>query len=148
MAKNAQAESAGQVQQLQQRIAFMEKQNEKYLGENQALRQAQLEMEERHTAEIIELKQGQLSSLKKSVSQEQLQEGEESETQMLRNVVKVKDEEIKQLRRQLGVTELELSGSPVRNNGSPLRPSKQTSSAGKIEAIRPIDLDGQPGLEQ
>ena len=52
------------MQQLQQKITFLEKQSDKYLGENQALRQAQLEMEERHTAEIIELKQSQLSNLK------------------------------------------------------------------------------------
>ena len=39
-----------------QRIAFLEDQNMKYDNENQALRQAQIEMEERHTAEVIELK--------------------------------------------------------------------------------------------
>ena len=35
----------------------------KYDNENQALRQAQIEMEERHTAEVIELKQKQLDSI-------------------------------------------------------------------------------------
>ena len=75
-------------------------------------------------------------------------EDEQSETQMLRNVVKVKDEEIKQLRRQLGVTELEFSGSPARHSASPLRPSKQASSSSKIDGIRPVDLDAQPGLER
>lgn len=59
IAKNTQAESAGQVQQLSQKVAFLEQQNEKFTQENKALRQAQIEMDERHTAEIIELKQQQ-----------------------------------------------------------------------------------------
>ena len=45
------------LQQLNQKLAFLEGQNENYVNENQALRQAQVEMEERHTAEIIEMKQ-------------------------------------------------------------------------------------------
>ena len=38
-------------------MAFLESQNEGFVAENQALRQAQIEMDQRHTAEIIELKQ-------------------------------------------------------------------------------------------
>ena len=49
---------------MSQKIAFLEQQNQKYLNENQSLRQAQVEMEERHTAEIIEVKQKQLSAVK------------------------------------------------------------------------------------
>ena len=83
------------------------------------------------------------------MSQEQIALDDDNETQMLKNMVKVKDEEIKQLRRQLGVTELEFNGSPARHSASPLRASKSVSSAAKIEGIKPIDLDGEPtGLEQ
>lgn len=50
---------------------------------------------------------------------------DDAEAQLLRNLVKVKDEEIKQLRRQLGVTELENGSLGGRvSNASPLRPSK------------------------
>lgn len=51
-------------------------------------------MEERHTAEIIQLKQSQLSNVKQASFQE-----DDEEMQMLLNLVKVKDEEIKQLKR-------------------------------------------------
>ena len=72
-------------------MAFLETQNENYVAENQALRQAQIEMEERHTAEIIELKHSQLSAVKnESFRGEQ----EPEDYQMLINLVKVKDEEI------------------------------------------------------
>ena len=63
---------------------------------------------------------------------------------MLINVVKVKDEEIKQLKRQLGVTEL--NASPTRSNASPLRQSRHGSS-GKHDGLRPISLDGKSNLE-
>ena len=59
---------------------------------------------------------------------------------MLINTVKVKDEEIKQLKRQLGVEEQLSQSSPIRTNVTPLRPSKQ-SSAGKHDSLRPITLD-------
>ena len=79
------------MQQLTQKMAFLETQNENYVAENQALRQAQIEMEERHTAEIIELKHSQLSAVKnESFRGEQ----EPEDYQMLINLVKVKDEEI------------------------------------------------------
>ena len=51
--KNAQAESAT----LTQRITYLEGQNDNLANENESLRQAQIEMQERHTAEIIEIKQ-------------------------------------------------------------------------------------------
>lgn len=63
---------------------------------------------------------------------------------MLLNMVKVKDEEIKQLKRQLGVSEL--NGSPARSNASPLRQSRHSSSS-KHEGLRPINLDRNSGLE-
>ena len=82
------------LQQLNQKLAFLEGQNENYVNENQALRQAQVEMEERHTAEIIEMKQSQLSIVKNnSLGAENVDHDEDH--QMLINTVKVKDEEIK-----------------------------------------------------
>ena len=140
VARNVQAESATTVQQLSQKIAFLESQNEKYLAENSALRQAQIEMDERHTAEIIELKQLQLSAVKDDTagvaSQNDAQElqQQEEENQMLVNLIKVKDEEIMQLKRQLGNNSTISNGagenSPSRrNNASPLRPSKHGSAS-------------------
>ena len=82
------------VQMLEKKLGYLEQQNENYMQENKALRLAQIEMEERHTAEIIELKQSQLSNVKQGVGYD-----EEEETQMLLNLVKIKDEEIKQLKR-------------------------------------------------
>jgi len=64
---------------------------------------------------------------------------------MLVNLVKLKDEEIKQLKRQLGVFEFGLD-SPSRSNSSPLRPSIN-SSANKHEGLRPIIIDGSSRLE-
>ena len=81
---------------LNQRIAFLEDQNLKYDNENQALRQAQIEMEERHTAEVIELKQKQLENVQ--LNTDPLIGDDQEDRQMLVNLVKVKDEEIKQLR--------------------------------------------------
>ena len=51
------------------------------------------------------------------------------ENQMLVNLVKVKDEEIMQLKRQLGNNSAmnDTENSPTRNNASPLRPRKQGS---------------------
>ena len=57
-------------------------------------------MEERHTAEIIELKQMQLSSIKNENADPSLGEDKEDH-QMLLNLVRVKDEEIRQLKKQL-----------------------------------------------
>ena len=68
----------------------------KYDNENQALRQAQIEMEERHTAEVIELKQKQLENVQ--LNTDPLIGDDQEDRQMLVNLVKVKDEEIKQLR--------------------------------------------------
>lgn len=56
-------------------------------------------MEERHTAEIIELKSNQLSAVKENVHIEDDEDGEE--TLMLVNLVKIKDEEITELKNQL-----------------------------------------------
>ena len=63
-------------------------------------------MQERHTSEIIELKQTHLSAVKQrsvdenDLNREPLGDGlDDAEAQLLRNLVKVKDEEIKQLRR-------------------------------------------------
>ena len=127
---------------LNQRIAFLEDQNLKYDNENQALRQAQIEMEERHTAEVIELKQKQLENVQ--LNTDPLIGDDQEDRQMLVNLVKVKDEEIKQLRHQLGDDEL-IGGSPARHNASPLRANKQTSPG--YDGLRPINIDGQPGLE-
>ena len=69
-------------------------------------------MEQRHTAEVIELKKNQLDAVKSQVNNQvdddferENGEGEvgPDEKQMLANLVKVKDEEIRQLKRQLGV---------------------------------------------
>lgn len=55
-------------------------------------------MEDRHNTEVIELKKSQLSQVK--VDEGLLVvDGEAQERQMLVNLVKVKDEEIKQLKR-------------------------------------------------
>ena len=80
-------------------------------------------MDERHIAEVIELKQTQLAAVKNSVSQEEL-DFQDRDTQMLTNLVKVKDEEIKSLKRQLGVAEM-----PENQNrqASPLRVNQQKS---------------------
>ncbi len=69
---------------------------------------------------------------------------DQEDTQMLVNMVKVKDEEIKQLKRQLGVTEL--NASPTRSNASPLRQSKH-GSATKHSGLKPVSLDGNGSLE-
>ena len=118
-------------------MAFLETQNENYVAENQALRQAQIEMEERHTAEIIELKHSQLSAVKnESFRGEQ----EPEDYQMLINLVKVKDEEIQQLKQQLGNESGFIDESGIRDNASPLRASKQ-GSAGRHDSLRPVNLD-------
>ena len=76
------------------------------MNEVNALREAQADMEQRHTAEVIELKKTQLDSVKSQVQVHQLDEKEvdegevgPDEKQMLSNLVKVKDEEIRQLKR-------------------------------------------------
>lgn len=116
-------------------MAFLENQNQTYDAENQALRQAQIVMDERHTAEIIELKHSQLSAVKGTGLQD-----DDEDHQMLINLVKVKDEEIMQLKRQIGNGSEYLDDSAIRSNASPLRPSKQ-GSAGRHDGLRPIDLD-------
>jgi|FrelakmetLWP11LW_1041352.scaffolds.fasta_scaffold138795_1 hypothetical protein len=64
---------------------------------------------------------------------------------MLLNLVKLKDEEIKQLKRQLGVAEFGLD-SPARSNSSPLRPSLN-SSGNRHDSLRPIVIDDSSRLE-
>lgn len=75
-------------------------------------------MEDRHTAEVIELKKLKLQQIN-------LKEGFDDgadERQMLVNLVKVKDEEIKQLKMQLSDIDLDKSNvSPERSSVSPLR---------------------------
>ena len=44
------------MQKLNQRVQYLEGQNENYVNEVHSLREAQADMEERHTAEVIELK--------------------------------------------------------------------------------------------
>lgn len=51
------------IAQLSQTIGYLENQNEKYTNENKALREAQVEMEDRHTAEVIELKKLKLKQV-------------------------------------------------------------------------------------
>ena len=65
---------------------------------------------------------------------------------MMRNLVKVKDEEIRQLKRQLGVSELG-QDTPVRTNASPLRASRKSESPSVHEGLRPRNLDGELRLE-
>ena len=59
------------------------------------------------------------------------------ENQMLVNLVKVKDEEIMQLKRQLGNNSAmnDSENSPTRNNASPLRPRKQGSQGSLNRSI-------------
>lgn len=56
------------------------------------------------------------------------------------------------MRRQLGVADLEAGSPSIASNASPLRPSQALSASTpkRIQAIRPIDLDGSigTGLEQ
>ena len=91
-------------------------------------------MEERHTAEIIELKSNQLSAVKENVHIEDDEDGEE--TLMLVNLVKIKDEEITELKNQLEdlrnqqIPEAEVS--PRRTNVSPVRQNRSASSSKKL----------------
>ena len=100
----------------------MEGQNQNYVNEVHALREAQADQEERHTAEVIELKKTQLDVVKQSVEDES--KPSDDDHNMLLNLVKVKDEEIKQLKRQLGVAELPENSDPA----SPLRASQRQKS--------------------
>lgn len=65
---------------------------------------------------------------------------------MLLNLVKVKDEEIKQLKRQLGVTE-NVTDSPARNNTSPLRKSIHGSGGSRHDGMKALNFEGQGRLE-
>ena len=103
-----------------------------------ALREAQADMEERHTAEVIELKKSQLDAVKMTVQHQEedgIVDAKDEEHLMLANLVKVKDEEIRQLKRQLGVVELPESDARV----SPLRAS--AGSAGGKANSRTMSYD-------
>ena len=95
---NTQAnESANtQIQQLNSKVVYLEGQNTNFVNEVHALREAQADMEERHTAEVIQLKQSQLEAVKQTVPEfGGGTESNDEDRQMLQNLVKVKDEEIK-----------------------------------------------------
>ena len=78
-------------------------------------------MEDRHNTEVIELKKSQLNQVKEDEGL-LVVDGDVQERQMLVNLVKVKDEEIKQLKRQLGVVELDQGHLEMqRTSVSPLR---------------------------
>ena len=55
IAKNMQAEAASRMEQLTQKVIFLTRQNENFVAENLALREAQLEMEKRHQDEVAEV---------------------------------------------------------------------------------------------
>ena len=113
------------MQQLSERVTYLEQQNELYVKENKALREAVVEQEERQKAEIDELKKSQLNRIRPS---------EPDELLLLQNLLKVKDEEIRQLKYQLGVSELG-NNSSARDSASPLRPNKLSFSGSKTESL-------------
>ena len=86
----------------------------------------------------------QLSQVQDSMVHDPLLGEDDQDRALLQNLVKIKDEEIKQLKRQLGVSELE--SSPNRSNASPLTPSKQ-GSLSQHDGLRPINLDQSIRLE-
>ena len=53
-----------QIQELNSKIVYLEGQNTNLANEVHALREAQADMEERHTAEVIQLKNSQLDAVK------------------------------------------------------------------------------------
>ena len=56
-----------QIQQLNSKIEYLEGQNTNFVNEVHALREAQADMEERHTAEVIQVKKSQLDAVKQTV---------------------------------------------------------------------------------